>query len=101
MKEDLENNPEFEEYRRKMHTSMTNPDGDDGYERPRRTPLTIVFGIFMVLVYLGMGVLLMMNFFGAPDTPAWNIGRWIVGVVLVIYGFFRAYRMIAGVGTRF
>ena len=102
MKEDLENNPEFEEYRRKMHHNMATGEDNTVDPRPARkfSPLQVAFGIFMIIVYVGMGVLLMMNFFGAPDTAAWTIGRWIVGIVLVIYGFWRAYRMIAGIDSR-
>ena len=68
-------------------------------ERPRtamkRMPSTrqilgLAFGIFMVFVYVGMGILLMLNFFQWYGSIAWT--RWIVGVVLVIYGFYRGWR---------
>lgn len=52
--------------------------------------LGVVFGIFMFIVYEGMGVLLFINFF--DWSSGWDAPRWIVGVILVIYGFFRAYR---------
>ena len=102
MKKEMENNPEFQEYRRQMHSSLVNPDHDpleEEEERRRPNAMRIAFGIFMILVYLGMGVLLMINFFGAPDVAIWTICRWVVGVVLVIYGCWRAYRLIAGVDT--
>lgn len=53
--------------------------------------LGVTFGIFMVIIYVGMGVLLMINFFQWNNDWGWT--RWIVGVVLVIYGFFRGYRV--------
>lgn len=79
---------------------MSNNYQNDGYDRPthtmRRTVpstrsiLGLVFGIFMFLVYEGMGVLMFINFFKWGGDWAWT--RWIVGVVLVLYGFFRGYR---------
>ncbi len=55
-----------------------------------KTILGIAFGIFMVFIYVGMGVLLLINFFNWP--ASWNIARWVVGPVLIIYGFFRGWR---------
>jgi len=55
-----------------------------------KTVLGITFGIFMVIVYVGMGVLLLINFFDWQTDWAWT--RWIVGIMLIIYGFFRAWR---------
>ncbi len=55
-----------------------------------KTLLGLGFGIFMVFIYVGMGVLLLINFFNWP--ASWNIARWIVAPVLVIYGFFRGWR---------
>lgn len=55
-----------------------------------RTILGVTFGIFMVIIYVGMGVLLLINFFNWGTDWAWT--RWIVGIVLIVYGFFRAWR---------
>ena len=52
--------------------------------------LGITFGIFMVLVYVGVGILLLINFFGWGADWAWT--RWVVGIVLIVYGVFRGYR---------
>lgn len=52
--------------------------------------LGITFGIFMVFVYVGMGVLLFINFFNWGADWAWT--RWVVGAVLIVYGIFRGYR---------
>lgn len=59
--------------------------------------LGLVFGIFMVIVYVGMGVLLIINFFGWATDWAWT--RWVVGIALIIYGFYRGYRTYVAVKT--
>lgn len=88
---------EFRKYREQMH-------GTEEEEAPRKTPggsMRYIFGIFMILVYLGMGILCVTNFFGYPDNTGWTVGRWVVGVVLIIYGVWRAYRQFAGIDSRF
>lgn len=55
--------------------------------------LGVVFGIFMVIVYVGVGVLLFINFFNWGSDWAWT--RWVVGAVLIVYGIFRGYRTYA------
>ena len=57
-----------------------------------------VFGIIMILIYVGMGVLLLINFVGWQSDWAWT--RYIVGIVLIIYGFWRAYRQYKGIDSR-
>jgi uncharacterized membrane protein len=52
----------------------------------------------MVVIYVGMGVLLFINFFDWDDQYAWM--RYFVGVLLVIYGGWRAYRQYAGIDSR-
>lgn len=52
--------------------------------------LGVTFGIFMVIVYVGMGVLMFINFFNWTNDWAWT--RWVVGAVLIVYGIFRGYR---------
>lgn len=53
----------------------------------------IIFGIFMVLVYLGMGALFLMGYF--KEILPEMIGN-IVGVLLGIYGLWRGYRLFKG-----
>ena len=55
--------------------------------------LKMLFGIFMVLVYLGMAVLMAIDFF--------NLGRlrWLFAVVFAAYGLYRGYREIKGEHT--
>ena len=61
--------------------------------------LKLFFGIFMVLVYLGMAALMAINYFNFSNTPLWNAVRWLFVVVLALYGIYRAYREITGVHT--
>lgn len=59
----------------------------------------ILFGIFMVLVYLGMAVLMAINYFGLSTTGPWSVMRWVFAAVLAVYGLYRAYRLIKGEHT--
>lgn len=54
--------------------------------------MRIVFGIFMILVYVGVGVLFLCNVFDII-----NYGVSIaIGVLLCLYGIFRGYRLYKG-----
>jgi len=54
--------------------------------------ITRYFGFFMVIVYLTVGFLLI---FSGDFFPILNqTTKLILGIVLVIYGIFRAYRAI-------
>lgn len=55
-----------------------------------RALLGAIFGIFMFIVYEGMAVLMFINFFKWQGDWEWT--RWVVGVVLALYGVFRAVR---------
>lgn len=61
--------------------------------------LRTVYGIFMIIVFVGMGVLMFTPFF--KETIAWDWLRWTAGCVLVVYGIWRAYRQFAGIDSRF
>lgn len=54
-----------------------------------------IFGIFMIIVYLGMGVLFFCNFFGFQGSWAWF--RWVGGAMFVAYGIWRGWRQFRGV----
>jgi cytochrome c biogenesis protein CcdA len=56
-----------------------------------------IFGIFMVVIYVGMGVLLCINFFGWKES--WTWARIAAGVLLALYGFWRAYRQIYNIDS--
>lgn len=59
--------------------------------------IATIFGIFMIVVYVGMGILFLIDFFGWSVSPTWNVLRWIAGIALIIYGFWRAYRQFSGI----
>ncbi len=53
-----------------------------------------VFGIFMIIFYVGIGILILLgvlNFYGD-----WEWLRWVAGSLLVVYGLWRGYRQFAG-----
>ena len=52
------------------------------------------FGIFMVLFYLGVAVMLALNYFGLPKYLS-----WFFAVVFGAYGIYRGYREIKGEHT--
>ena len=61
--------------------------------------LKLFFSIFMVLVYLGMAVLMAINFFDFSNTPLWTCVRWFFVVVFALYGIYRGYRELTGEHT--
>ena len=69
-----------------------------------RTPMVpstmrVIFGIIMIIVYMGMGVLLLINFFQWNDTAAMNWLRWIGGGLLIAYGIWRGIRQFWGIDS--
>lgn len=84
---------EFEEYRRRMHREEE--AGRSVVPAPRR-PIAVAFAIFMIIIYVGVGVLFLVNFF--KWDPSWEWARIVIGVLLILYGIFRAYRQIRGAG---
>lgn len=62
--------------------------------------LRIVLGIFMIVIYVGMGVLFFIDLFGwAKMAEPWPVLNYIVGVILVLYGIYRAYRLYKGIDS--
>ena len=57
------------------------------------------FGIFMVFVYLGMAVLMAINYFDWSNAIPWKAIRWFFAVVLASYGLYRGYRELTGEHT--
>lgn len=83
-----------------MNTSEENKDRRE-YTIPEsksQKMVRTIFGIIMILIYVGMGVLLLINFFNWQSDWAWT--RYVVGIVLIIYGFWRAYRQYKGIDSR-
>jgi hypothetical protein len=58
--------------------------------------MKLFFGIFMVLVYLGMAVLMAINYFGFSETLLWRMVRWFFVVMFTAYGLYRGYREVKG-----
>lgn len=56
-----------------------------------------VFGIFMIIIYVGMGVLLFINFFRWDASFNWV--RWVGGSLFILYGIWRAYRQFKGIDS--
>ena len=58
--------------------------------------LRVFFGLFMVIVYLGMAYLMFINFFDWNTSLTWF--RYVLAVVFMLYGVYRCYRQVTGVG---
>lgn len=56
-----------------------------------------IFGIMMIVIYVGMGYLVLNGDFSWMQE--WL--RWPGGVMLIAYGIWRAYRQIKGIDSRF
>ncbi|MDE7412145.1 MAG: hypothetical protein K2M94_08930 [Paramuribaculum sp.] len=56
-----------------------------------------VFGIVMILIYLGMGALFLFGFFDANFSPSWAWLRWAGGALFIAYGVWRAFRQFKGI----
>lgn len=57
--------------------------------------LRVFFGLFMVIVYLGMAYLMFINFFEWNTSLTWF--RYVLAVVFMLYGVYRCYRQITGI----
>lgn len=55
-----------------------------------------IFGILMIIVYVGVGILFFVGFF-PWFSGSWAWARWTIGALLVAYGVFRAYRQFKGI----
>jgi cytochrome c biogenesis protein CcdA len=70
---------------------------DDQRESMIPSTMRLVFGIIMIIVYVGMGILLLINFFRWGESYTWlRIGG---GILFVIYGIWRAIRQIKGIDS--
>lgn len=55
-----------------------------------------IFGIIMIIIYVGMGVLLLCNYFKWMDN-GWEWLRWTGGILFIVYGLWRGYRQFKGI----
>lgn len=92
-KDNKNGNADFEEYRRKMHGEESAENGRPVVPAPKR-PVAVAFGIFMVLVYVAVGILFLVNFFKWDESFTWV--RYVIGILLIVYGVFRGYRQFIG-----
>ena len=83
-----------------MDTNETNNGAQEERRRAPRTSsiLATVFGIFMIFVYVGMGILLFINFF--QWDPSFDWMRWVGGSLLILYGIWRGIRQAKGIDSR-
>lgn len=66
---------------------------DDRNTRPQAPKgARIAFGILMICVYIGMGILFCFNIF--TNVSVFN---YIVGGLLCLYGVYRGYRLYKGI----
>lgn len=75
--------------------------GSERYAVPASKTQNIVraiFGIVMIIIYVGMGVMFLINFFNWDGDWSWT--RYVVGIVLIVYGLWRAYRQYKGIDSR-
>jgi cytochrome c biogenesis protein CcdA len=57
-----------------------------------------IFGIIMIIVYVGMGILLLINFFDWTDGVFYYL-RIGGGILFIVYGIWRAIRQFRGYDT--
>ena len=86
-----EENEEFRKYREQVHGTEETSRSTTGANKGMRA----VFALIMIIIYIGVGILLIINFFQWSESIAWI--RYIIGIVLIIYGGFRAYRYFTGI----
>lgn len=57
-----------------------------------------IMGIIMIIIYVGMGVLILCNVF-PWISGSWEWLKWAAGILLIVYGLWRAYRQFSGIDT--
>lgn len=76
-------------------SSQINDSGRNGSANGGRVARNI-FGVFMIIIYVGMGVLFLIDFF-SWEGSGWGWLRWVAGIGLIVYGIWRGYRQFAGI----
>ncbi|MDE5653104.1 MAG: hypothetical protein K2L83_03025 [Muribaculaceae bacterium] len=64
----------------------------DNYSNQPPKGMRLAFGIFMVLIYLAVGILFIVNVFDIANHTI----SIVIGALLCAYGVFRGYRMYKG-----
>ena len=62
------------------------------YRNDQPRSARMIFGIFMILFYVAVGLLFIFNVFSIDNTAI----SATVGGILIAYGIFRAYRLYVG-----
>lgn len=72
---------------------------DDDSRKPAvPSTMRVIFGIIMIIIYVGMGILLLINFFGwQGQVLTWL--RYIGGVLFILYGIWRGIRQFWGIDS--
>ena len=65
-------------------------------KKDNKKSIKVMFGLFMIFIYVGMGILVLLGFF--DWLPNW--ARYSLGGLFIVYGFWRCYRYIAGIDAR-
>lgn len=65
-------------------------------QNSNQTPnkMRYLFGIIMILIYIGMGVLALMNFFNWQS----EVMPYVAGIFFIAYGVWRGYRQFKMMG---
>lgn len=58
--------------------------------------IKVMFGLFMIFIYVGMGILVLLGMF--DWLPSW--ARYSLGTLFIVYGVWRCYRYVAGIDSR-
>lgn len=66
--------------------------GSDNNDTGTPKSVRVWFGIFMILVYLGVGLLFIFDIFSIDNTAI----SCTVGGILIAYGIWRGYRLYRG-----
>lgn len=61
----------------------------DNYSNKQTKGMRLIFGIFMVIVYLAVGALFIADVFNIDNTAI----SMTVGIILCVYGVWRGYRL--------
>lgn len=70
----------------------------DNDNRTSKTPQVMrnIFGVVMIIVYIGVGLLFLFGFFN-PIIGSWTWLRWAGGILFIVYGIWRAYTQFKGI----
>lgn len=76
----------------KRHFNYERPSASDSIKASFPKPLRLTFSIFMMVLFVFVGLMLLFNWFNVIYDPRWNWLRWVGGPIFIIYGIYRGYR---------